>query len=138
MLRKKEKKHVGKIFAVNAKHVINKNEWSDYKKTKGSKAKNKRLVMVASEKENDIVKIAKMTTKASEEKIKKGLKVRLSKTYPKKKSFVDTDSISKSKLTNKRFKVGETPLTKVQKNVHPDDLSQYQRARKKRSKKNSP
>jgi hypothetical protein len=78
-----------------------------------------------------------MTSKATSKQIANKQRVPLTKTYPnrKKESYINTQTIAKSQLTNSRFKVGKRPLNKANKakeRLHPDDLKEYYRARKSR------
>lgn len=128
--KKKVKTHVGEIYAINPKHVVHSSK--DYNKAKGSHAKNKRLVMVGVEKSSKKVQVSNMTTKATKKQVNRKQRVRLSETYPNKTSYVNTDTVAKSKITKKHFKVGIPPLTKPQAKAKPGDIKSYQKARKAR------
>lgn len=133
MPRKKSTNHEGEIYLVNPKHVVKKKDRAQYNRTKGSKSKNKRLVMVGVQRGGKRVQISEITTKATDKQLRRKQKIELSNTKLSKKSFVDTNTIGKSRLTNKNFKVGDQPLKKpVKTKVSKDDLKTYKKARKDR------
>lgn len=129
-LKQKKKNHIGKIYAVNPKHIVKKRDWESYEKIKGKNANNDRLVMVGVQKKNKKVQVSNLTTKATSDQIDKKHKVRLYETYKNKKSYVDTNTIGKSRLTGKNFKVGQSPLNKPIKKAKDKDIQDYQNARK--------
>jgi|SRR5690625_162395 len=136
MSRKRNKKQTnneGTIYRIAPEHVVKKRDLSKYNKVKGTKATNPRPVMVAVQRKGKRVQISEMTTKATQKQIDKKQRVKLDKTYPNKNSYVNTNTIGKSRKTGKNFKVGEPPLTRAQnKKVHSDDLDKFKKARKKR------
>lgn len=90
--------------------------WSNYVKTKEEKASNSQPVAVVKT-APQYAQISKITSKATSKQIANKQRVHLTKTYPnrKKGSYINTETIAKSKLTNSRFKVGEHPLDAVNK-----------------------
>lgn len=126
--KKRTKKHVGEIYAINPRHIV-KNQTA-YNNAKGNQSTNKRLVMVGVEKSSKKVQISNMTTKAKQSELNRYQKVQFNQTYPNKNSFVSTNTISKSNLTKKHFRIGEPPLTKIQRKASPSDITKYQKARK--------
>lgn len=126
-----KKKSEGEIYFVDPRHVVKDKNWSVYSKSKGSEAQNKRPVMIGVQK-NSKVQVSELTTKSTASKLSKDHSVRLKNTFPKKPSFVDTNTIGKSRLSKKPFKLGKDPLTATQKSnlkVHPDDMKKYKEAR---------
>jgi hypothetical protein len=115
--------------------VLSKN-WPNYVKTKEVKTSNSQPVAVVKT-APQYAQISEIIRKATSKQIANKQRVPLTKTYPKRKkgSYINTETIAKSKLTNSRFKVGEHPLdavNKAKKRVHPDDLKEYYKARKSR------
>jgi len=131
--KKKSKNHEGEIYLVNPKHVVKKKDITQYNHAKGSKSKNKRLVMIGIQRGGKRVQISEITTKATDKQIRRKQKVELSNTKLSKKSYVDTNTIGKSRLTSKNFKVGDQPLKKpIKTKANKEDLKTYKAARKDR------
>ena len=126
-----KKKNEGEIYYVDPRHVVKDKNWNSYAKTKGSNALNERPVMIGVQK-NSKVQVSELTSKSTANKLNKDHSVRLKNTFPKKPSFVDTNTIGKSRLSKKPFKLGKEPLTTNKKSnikVHPDDMTKYKDAR---------
>ena len=136
MSRKRIKNQInneGQIYRVSPEHLVKKRDLDRYNKAKGNKANNPRPVMIAVQRKGSRVQISEMTTKATQEQISKKQKVKLAKTYPNKNSYVNTNTIGKSRKTGKIFKVGEVPLTNLQnKKVNNYDFEEFKKPRKKR------
>jgi hypothetical protein len=135
-MKRKNKSDVGTIYYVDPRHLVTPQNWSNYVRLKGVKANNSRPVAVVKI-VNKNVQISEITSMATSKQIVNKQRVPLTKTYPnrKKGSYINTETIAKSKLTSSRFKVGEHPLgavNKAKKRVHPDDLKEYYKARKSR------
>lgn len=127
----KQQNHEGELYLVNPKHLIKKKDWGKYLTAKGNTL-NKRLVMVGKQKRGKIAQVSNLTTKATPTQISRNQRVKLSKTFPNKDSYADTNTIGKSRLSGKKFKIGVAPLNKPTKIAHPDDLEKYRKARKAR------
>jgi hypothetical protein len=95
--------------------VLSKN-WPNYVKTKEVKTSNSQPVAVVKT-APQYAQISEIIRKATSKQIANKQRVPLTKTYPKRKkgSYINTETIAKSKLTNSRFKVGEHPLDAVNK-----------------------
>jgi hypothetical protein len=132
---KTKKRYVGDIYFVDPIHIVEKHRISQYNKLKGSKAGNKRPVMVGIEKSGNKVQISDISTKAKRHELERNLVVELKNTKLNHRSYVDTSTRSKSELTRKHFKVGESPLVKKSKiKVNSQDIDDYNKARNARYK----
>jgi hypothetical protein len=133
ILGTKKKNHEGEIYYVSPKHIVKKKEFNSYKQSKGGNASNKRPVVVGVQRKGTKVQISKLTTKASKKQIDKKQKVELKKTFSSSNGYyIDTNTIAKSRLTNKPFEIGKTPLNKTKRDIHQEDLKAYKEARKAR------
>ncbi|MCH4236042.1 MAG: hypothetical protein LKF69_04515 [Bacilli bacterium] len=135
-MKRKNESDVGTIYYVDPRHLVEPKNWPNYVKTKGVKASNSRPVAVVKT-APQYAQISEITSKATTKQIANKQRVPLTKTYSnrKKDSYINTEVVSKSQLTNNRFKVGKHPLdavNKAKKRVHPDDLKEYYKARKSR------
>lgn len=130
--KQRTKKHEGEIYLVSPRHVVAKKDIDAYNKLKGDKAKNKRLVMVGVEKSGKKVQLSNMTTKTTQKELVRKQHIKLKYTYPSKESFVETNTTARSKATNKKFRIGSSPLVAPVAKVHDSDLANYKKARKQR------
>lgn len=128
---KGDKSSVGSVYYINPKHLVPPDEMIEYSKSKKGQVNN-RPVMVAIERKNNTVQLSRMTSKATPKQIALNQKVRLKHTYPGDKKYIDTNTISKSKASGKKFKIGEDPLLKSKSKVNQKDINNYNLARKKR------
>jgi hypothetical protein len=131
MAKQRKKKHVGEIYYVDPKHLVKSKDWNKYKKSKGNNP-NPRPVMVGIENSSKKVQVSQMYSKASPKQVSRNQRIKMDKTYPKKSSYVDTNTMAKSKSSNKKFKIGEDPLLTPTKKADSKDINKYQQSRKKR------
>ena len=127
----KQENHEGDIYLVNPKHLIKKKDWGKYINVKNGTI-NKRLVIVGEQRRGKVAQISNLTTKATPTQITRKQRVRLDKTFPNKNSYADTNTLGKSRLNGKKFKIGRPPLTKAKNILHSEDLKAYKEARKAR------
>lgn len=129
----KKKKHIGKIYYVDPIHLVKPKRWSQYVRAKGPSALNKRPVAVTIQRSKRNVQVSELTSQATDKQVLKHQRVRLENTYPNKKSYINTETISRSRKTKKKFRVGELPLKNaVSKKIEAKDLQRFKHARKKR------
>lgn len=130
--RKYQRLNVGEIYYVHYKHLVRPEGWNNYARNKGPAANNFRPVMVGVQRRGNHVQVSEITHQASSGQLSKHQRVRLSKTFPNQSSYINTDTISRSKLTRQKFAVGQPPLKHnvSARRVQRKDLNNYKRSRR--------
>lgn len=130
--RKYQKLNVGEIYYVHYKHLVKPEKWATYALTKGRKANNLRPVVVSVQRRGKHVQISNMTHQASQQQLLRQQKVKLKDAQSNEASYVDTNTISRSRMTNRKFAIGEAPLVSSSKRLSSRDLSKLNKARRRR------
>jgi len=132
--------YIGRVYSIKPEHIVKSKDLKTYKETKakrGDNASNKKIVAVTVQNRGKKVQVSAVTTKANEQQIKRNQKSLLETTNFKKKSYLDTNTIAKSRKTGKHFEIGIDPLVsknRESKKITKDDLDKYNKKRKKRYK----
>lgn len=126
----KNKKHIGEIYYVNPRHLIKPSEWSNYVLKRGV---SKRPVAVTIQNSGKRVQVSQITHQSTQNQIERNQRIKMENTFRTNgTSYLNTDTVSKSKLTKKKFVIGKAPLKKTTKKVDQKDLETYFKARKRR------
>lgn len=124
------KKHIGKIFYVDFRHIVKPEDWEYYRSQSGRNPYNGRPVIVAVQRRGKYVQISKITHIATARHLRRFQRVRLQHTFPNENSYADTNTISKSRMTNKKFVVGEAPLRNSRRKANQNDINSFMRYRR--------